>query len=189
MSPKGNQRIVFKSFIQLLKSILLKMASQLHHTYTPCTHKKRKRERERERGFWPSRVCQHVPLTQVKNIVDFFHCYITTRRRRRIKIEASLLRTKMWLIILSFVFIVVLYWRTYKKQYPPGFPPGPRHFLPYLGDPLFAIGKDSLVGFTSMHKKFGAIVGFNIGGLRVISINDQDILQKVEEEARNDPKS
>ena len=95
----------------------------------------------------------------------------------------------MWLIILSFVFIVVLYWRTYKKQYPPGFPPGPRHFLPYFGDPLFAIGKDSLVGFTSMHKKFGAIVGFNIGGLRVISINDQDILQKVEGEARNDPQS
>jgi len=30
----------------------------------------------------------------------------------------------MWLIVLSFVFIAVLYWHTYRSQYPPKFPPG-----------------------------------------------------------------
>ena len=61
MSPKGNQRIVFKSFIQLLKSILLKMASQLHHTYTPCTRMRRKRERERAWGL----ALQRMPTRSI----------------------------------------------------------------------------------------------------------------------------
>ena len=86
----------------------------------------------------------------------------------------------MWLVILCVALIaVVLYRYLHSKQYPPRFPPGPRHFVPYIGDPIFALGKDIIAGFQEMHKKFGPIVGVNFGGRKVVSFNDLDMLQKV----------
>jgi hypothetical protein len=56
---------------------------------------------------------------------------------------------------------------------------GPRHFVPWVGDPLFAVGSDSTAGFDSMHTKFGPIVGYDFGGRKIVSISDLDLLQKV----------
>ena len=76
-------------------------------------------------------------------------------------------------------FIIILYWFIHSKQYPKNFPPGPRHFVPFIGDPLFAVGSDSTAGLYRMHKKYGPIVGFNFGGKKLISISNLDILQRV----------
>ena len=85
----------------------------------------------------------------------------------------------MWALILFGIVIFGLYWFIHSKQYPKNFPPGPRHFVPFIGDPLFAIGSDATAGFDLMHKKYGPIVGFNFGGRKLVSIGDLDILQKV----------
>ena len=86
----------------------------------------------------------------------------------------------MFDLILCALTIVIGYWLIHSRQYPKCFPPGPRHFLPFIGDPIFAIGsRDGVSGFRRMHKKFGPVVGFNFGGMKVVSINDFDLLQKV----------
>ena len=85
----------------------------------------------------------------------------------------------MWIIILlCAIFLVLLYCYIHWSQYPQKFPPGPRHFLPFIGDPLFAVGQNPIDGFEAMHKKYGKIVGFNFGGRKVVSISDLDILQQ-----------
>ena len=85
----------------------------------------------------------------------------------------------MWDLILVAVFLVLLYRLIYSSQYPPNFPPGPRHFLPFIGDPLIAVGQDTTAGYKAMHKKFGKIVGFNFIGKKFVSISDLDLLHKV----------
>jgi hypothetical protein len=97
-----------------------------------------------------------------------------------IQASSSQLKREMWeLIFAGLLVLVLIYWTVHSSQYPSSFPPGPRHFLPYIGDPLFAIGQDTTAGFDSMHKKYGKIVGFNFGGQKFVSISDLDILQKV----------
>jgi hypothetical protein len=85
----------------------------------------------------------------------------------------------MWVLILFVIITFGLYWIIHWKHYPKNFPPGPHHFVPFIGDPLFAIGSDATAGFDLMHKKYGPIVGFNFGGRKLVSIGDLDILQKV----------
>jgi hypothetical protein len=84
-------------------------------------------------------------------------------------------------IILSFLCISIFFiWRSRTCNYPADFPPGPRHFVPFIGDPLFAIGvRDGVSGFKLMHKMFGPIVGYSFGGMKVVSINNFKILQQV----------
>jgi hypothetical protein len=85
----------------------------------------------------------------------------------------------MWDLILFALFLYLLYRYIHASQYPPHFPPGPRHFIPFIGDPFFAIGQDTTAGFKAMHKKYGKIVGFNFLGQKFVSISDLEILQKV----------
>jgi hypothetical protein len=86
----------------------------------------------------------------------------------------------MWgLVFAGFFVLYLIYWYIHSKQYPPNFPPGPRHFVPFIGDPLFAVGQDTTAGFDLMHKKYGKIVGFNFGGQKFVSISDLNILQQV----------
>ena len=85
----------------------------------------------------------------------------------------------MWELILAGIFLLLIYWYIHSRQYPANFPPGPRHFVPFIGDPLFAIGQDTTAGFNSMHKKYGKIVGFNLAGQKFVSISELELLQKV----------
>ena len=85
----------------------------------------------------------------------------------------------MWFLILVLALIILGYWYIYTKQYPARYPPGPRHWVPLIGDPLFAVGSDSIAGFHNLHNKFGPIVGYNFGGHRIVSISDLEILNKV----------
>ena len=85
----------------------------------------------------------------------------------------------MWDLILFGLFLYLVYRYIHASQYPPHFPPGPRHFIPFIGDPLFAIGQDTTAGYKAMHEKYGKIVGFNFLGQKFVSISDLDILQKV----------
>ncbi len=84
-------------------------------------------------------------------------------------------------LVLCFLFVSIFFiWRSRARHYPANFPPGPRHFVPFIGDPLFAIGvRDGVSGFRRMHKKYGPIVGYSFGGMKVVSINDFLILQQV----------
>lgn len=84
-------------------------------------------------------------------------------------------------LVLCFLFVSIFFiWRSRARHYPADFPPGPRHFVPFIGDPLFAIGvRDGVSGFRRMHKKYGPIVGYSFGGMKVVSINDFLILQQV----------
>jgi hypothetical protein len=56
---------------------------------------------------------------------------------------------------------------------------GPRHVLPFIGDPFCVIGQDVTAGYEKMHQKYGKIVGFNFAGKLFVSINDLGIIQKV----------
>jgi len=85
----------------------------------------------------------------------------------------------LFFVILIFFFLAILFWFVHSNQYPKNFPPGPRHFVPFIGDPLFAIGSDAKAGIARMHKKYGPIVGYNFGGKKLVSFSNLDTLQKV----------
>ncbi len=102
--------------------------------------------------------------------------------KNKISFHSALsLNVRMIEIILCFLCLLIFFiWRSRTRQYPADFPPGPRHLFPFIGDPLFAIGvNDGVSGFRSMHQRFGPIVGYSFGGMKVVSINDFQILQQV----------
>jgi hypothetical protein len=83
--------------------------------------------------------------------------------------------------ILSILFLAIstILWYKRKKiffQYPDNFPPGPRFPLPIAGDG-YAF-KNIPEGFESLHKKYGKIVGLNLGGVPTVSIADYDLIQE-----------
>lgn len=83
----------------------------------------------------------------------------------------------MFDFVLVFVILLLVWWYRHKTRiYVQGFPPGPRFPLPVVGD-LLSVGSQLPSGLECLHKKYGKIVGLNLGGLPTVSVADFDLIQ------------
>ena len=75
-------------------------------------------------------------------------------------------------------FFLVYWWNESLTKYPKNFPPGPRHWLPILGDAL-ALGVKPASSLTSIHREYGKIVGLNVLGHKVVSVGSIKLLKEI----------
>ena len=80
--------------------------------------------------------------------------------------------------IIVFILVLGIIWYIRSCRHPKYFPPGPRLPLPLIGD-AYVLGKDYNIGFTSLIRKHGKIVGLWLGSNRTVLISDFDILQEI----------